>query len=266
MIISASRRTDIPAFFAGEFMEWVRTGVCPVRNPYSGKISNVSMLPENVECIVFWTKNTEPLLEYLPELSENYRFYFQYTLNAYDSAIERNLPDKEKRCQTFREISEFAGREKIIWRYDPIIFSKDNTLNAEWHIRQFRDLAQRLAPYTEQCIISFMDFYGKCLKRKECQQWREPSANEMLELAQNLSDIAKENGFIINACAEKLDMSAVGIGKAHCIDASLIERITGKRIFSGKDKYQRAECGCAVSRDIGTYGTCRHDCVYCYAN
>ncbi len=267
MIISASRRTDIPAFFADDFMQWIRQGFCPVSNPYSGKKSNVSLLPGDVECIVFWTKNPAPLMPYLPELSgKGYQFYFQFTLNPYGAAIERNLPPKETLCRTFRELARKIGRKKVIWRYDPIIFTQDDSLNQAWHIRQFSRLAQEFAPYTEQCIISFMDFYGKCLKRKKCQAWREPAPEEMYALAENLAGIAKQNGLAINACAEKMDLSAAGIGSAHCIDAALIGRITGKKIFSGKDKHQRPECGCAVSRDIGTYGTCRHDCVYCYAN
>ena len=152
----------------------------------------------------------------------------------------------------------------MIWRYDPVIFSAEWT--AERHCEMFRRMADALAPHTKQCIISFMDFYGKCLRRPECRVFREPSEAEMLDLAAELSATARSRGLRISACAEALDLTSAGIEPAHCIDPDLIETLTGHIIKRTKDRSQRPECGCAVSRDIGTYATCRHNCVYCYAN
>lgn len=267
MVISASRRTDIPAFFADDFMRWIRAGFCIVRNPYSGKESRVELNPQTVDGIVFWTKNPKQMMPYLDELSERgYHYYFQFTLTPYDGRIEPKLPPKQELLRTFQELSQQIGKEKVIWRYDPIIFSDELGLTGKWHFESFTKLADSLAPYTEQCIISYMDFYGKCLKRPECRAFREPSETEMLELAGFLTEIARSRGLHINACAEKLDLSSVGVGRAHCVDAELLERITGNILSLSKDKGQRKECGCAVSRDIGSYGNCPHGCVYCYAN
>lgn len=142
MIISASRRTDIPAFFAREFMESIRAGFRIVRNPYSGRETRLSLAPADVECIVFWSKNPEPLLPFLPELEERgYRFYFQFTLTPYGTDIERNLPPKRRILQTFRTLSEQIGAEKVIWRYDPVIFSAEWT--AERHSEIFRRMTDR---------------------------------------------------------------------------------------------------------------------------
>lgn len=265
MIISASRRTDIPAFFAREFMESIRAGFRIVRNPYSGRETRLSLAPADVECIVFWSKNPEPLLPFLPELEERgYRFYFQFTLTPYGTDIERNLPPKRRILQTFRTLSEQIGAEKVIWRYDPVIFSAEWT--AERHSEIFRRMTDALAPYTKQCIISFMDFYGKCLRRPECRAFRKPSEAEMLDLSAEFFAMAQSHGLRISACAEALDLTSAGIEPAHCIDPDLIETLTGRIIKRIKDRSQRPECGCAVSRDIGAYATCRHNCVYCYAN
>ena len=218
-----------------------------------------------MECIVFWSKNPEPLLPFLPELEERgYRFYFQFTLTPYGTDIERNLPPKRRILQTFRTLSEQIGAEKVIWRYDPVIFSAEWT--AERHSEIFRRMTDALAPYTKQCIISFMDFYGKCLRRPECRAFRKPSEAEMLDLSAEFFAMARSHGLRISACAEALDLTSAGIEPAHCIDPDLIETLTGRIIKRIKDRSQRPECGCAVSRDIGAYATCRHNCVYCYAN
>ena len=265
MIISASRRTDIPAFFAREFMESIHAGFRIVRNPYSGRETRLSLAPADVECIVFWSKNPEPLLPFLTELEERgYRFYFQFTFTPYGTDIERCLPPKRRILRTFRSLSERIGAEKVIWRYDPILFSTEWT--AERHLEMFRRMTGALAPHTRQCIISFMDFYGKCLRRPECRVFREPSEAEMLELSAALSATAQSHGLRISACAEPLDLTSAGIVPARCIDPDLIEALTGRIIKRAKDRSQRPECGCTVSRDVGTYATCRHGCVYCYAN
>lgn len=267
MIVSASRRTDIPACFPEEFMERIRSGFCTVKNPFSGKESRISLAPGDVDCIVFWSKNPGPLMAHLPELAERgFAFYFQFTLTPYDRKMERFLPPKPELIRTFRMLSERIGRDRVVWRYDPIIFSDSLCLTGRWHEQQFRILSDQLAPYTDQCVISFLDFYGKCRREPVCRAFREATDGEMLDLAGRFARIAGEAGLRIAACAEKLDLSPAGVESAHCIDAERIGRITGKQISSARDRGQRKECGCAVSRDIGRYGSCRNGCVYCYAS
>ena len=156
MILSVSRRTDIPAFFSKWFINRIREGYVLVRNPMNyHQISKINLSPKSIDCIVFWTKNAKPMLPYLKEIGEQYPFYFQYTLNAYGKDIEQNLPPLNERLKTIKMLSQTIGKERVIWRYDPILLSP--TYNIEWHVEQFKILAQELSNYVETCVFSFLD-------------------------------------------------------------------------------------------------------------
>jgi len=264
MILSVSRRTDIPAFYTDWFFNRLNDGFVYVRNPINkNHISKVSLLPEHVDCFVFWTKNPEPFIKRLSELSE-YKFYFQFTLNSYSKDLEPGVARKREIIDTFINLSQKIGKEKVIWRYDPILLSEKYTI--EYHIKYFNSLAERLHPYTEKCVISFIDLYKKCERNLKNTTVKEIPEEKINILSQKLKDITLKYNISLETCAENVELASLGIGHNRCVDNVLIERILKKQIKVSKDKNQRDECGCVESIDIGAYNTCKHGCLYCYAN
>lgn len=264
MIISCSRRSDIPAFYSDWFFNRLREGYALVRNPMNPKqVRRISLAPADVDCIVFWTKDPAAMLNRLRML-DGYTFYFQFTLTPYGTDIEPNLPPKKKIVDTFNRLSDQIGRKRVIWRYDPILMSA--YLNVDYHVDRFRDLAEQLSGHTEKCVISFMDMYRHIKARMAGLSIRSPDELEKRTLAKNIALIAGSFGMQVETCAENIDLSDSGIGHGKCIDDRLIAELTGRRLRMNKDKYQREYCGCATGVDIGEYNTCRHLCQYCYAN
>lgn len=265
MILSVSRRTDIPNYYSEWFFNRLKDGFLYVRNPMNfHQISEIKISPDVVDCIVFWTKNPLPMMERLDEL-EAYNYYFQFTLTGYGNDVERNLPNKKTSViPIFQELSNKIGKEKVVWRYDPIFFS--NRYNAKYHLKAFRSIAEALSGYTEKCVISFLDIYPKNKKNMDNLLSYDLSDSELREFAKELSNIAKENHIKIGSCAEKVDLDEYGIIHNSCIDKELIEKIIGCKLKINKDKNQRIECGCVESVEVGTYNTCKNGCVYCYAN
>ncbi len=265
MILSVSRRTDIPNYYSDWFLNRIKEGYVYVRNPRNRhQVSKIWLSPETVDCIVFWTKNPGPMLPRLGEL-EGYPYYFQFTLTGYGKDMECNVPHK-KDCMIpiFKELAEKIGQEKVVWRYDPIIFTDRYT--PEYHLNAFRQIAESLRGHTSRCVISFLDMYAKIRKSMDSIRPYFPTESEMAAFGKKLAEIAGGSGINVMACAEKADLSAAGIGRSSCIDKELTERIVGCRLRAGKDRNQRAECGCMESIDVGMYNTCRNGCLYCYAN
>lgn len=265
MILSVSRRTDIPNYYSEWFYHRIKEGFLYVRNPMNPRqVSEIRITPDVVDCIVFWTKNPLPMMERLDELKE-YSYYFQFTLTGYGNDVEANLPDKKTAMiPIFQKLSDRIGKERVIWRYDPIFFS--NRYTAEYHLETFREMAEALNGYTDQCVISFLDIYAKIKKNMEGLSYYELGESELKSFAKEISRIAKQNHISVGSCAEKLDLEACGIVQNCCIDKGLIEKLIGCELKVGKDKNQREECSCVESIDIGTYNTCRNGCAYCYAN
>ena len=265
MILSVSRRTDIPAFYAEWFFQRIREGFLYVRNPMNPRqVSRISLSPEVVDCIIFWSKNPAPMLERLDELRE-YPFYFQFTLTGYGRDIEPGLPDKRKEViGTFQKLSEKVGKERVVWRYDPILVNGRYTI--EYHLKAFEEIAGCLKGYTEKVVISFVDFYAKTLRNTKDLYIKSLSREEMREIAEGMAQIAKSCGLVIETCAEQINLQDVGIRHGSCIDKKQIEKIAGCSLSVEKDKNQREACGCCESIDVGAYNTCRNGCRYCYAN
>ena len=264
MIISASRRTDIPTYYSEWFFNRLREGYVLVRNPMNARhISRISLSPEAVDGIVFWTKNPVPMLSRLGEL-EPYPYYFQFTLTAYGRDVEPNLPGKNGvLIPAFQELSRMAGRERVVWRYDPIFLSDRYTV--EYHCRYFRVLAAKLGEYTEKCTVSFLDFYRSTARNMRSLHIREMTAAQQREMMERFSEIAGEYGLYIDTCSEAISLEDLGVSHASCVDRERLERIGGYRLKAGRDRNQRKECGCAASVDIGAYDTCGNGCLYCYA-
>jgi hypothetical protein len=264
MIISASRRTDIPSYYSEWFLNRIKEKFVYVRNPMNvHQISKISLDPELVDCIVFWSKNPKPMIDKLQFINE-YKYYFQFTLNPYESDIEARLPPKTEIIETFKKLSDIIGPQKVIWRYDPILFN--NKYSMTYHIDKFEKLASVLKGYTEKVTFSFIDFYKRITEKIKLLGITDISTGEKNFIAQNFSEIARNNNLLIDTCAEDIDLSGYGITPARCIDDRLISKITGYNLLVEKDKNQRKECGCVKSKDIGEYNTCSNGCVYCYAN
>lgn len=264
MILSVSRRTDIPNYYAEWFINRIREGFLYVKNPMNAhQISKIRITPDVIDCIVFWTKNPVGIMKYLDEL-KSCPFYFQFTLTGYGTDIERNIPDKKKvMIPRFQELAGQVGKERVIWRYDPILFTERYT--EEYHIRAFRQIAEKLNGYTEKCVISFVDTYRKNKIFLSKAADNDKSDAELTEFAEKLRKIAEENGMQTASCSEKIDLSGCGIRHNCCIDRELIERLIGCSLKVKKDKNQRLECGCVESVEVGMYNTCANGCAYCYA-
>ena len=264
MILSVSRRTDIPAFYSEWFFNRIKAGYVDVRNPMNiHQVSRVKITPDVVDCIVFWTKNPQNMLPRLNELKD-YNYYFQFTINPYDKQIEANVPIKANVIETFKELSHKIGANRVIWRFDPILLT--DKIDVDYHIKYFEEIAKRLNGLTTRCVISFVDLYKKTVANTKPLNMREPSVDEMKKLAESLVRISEKYGMKVLSCAENIDLANEGVDHGCCIDRKLIEDICGYKIDVKKDKNQRQECGCVESIDIGAYNTCCHACSYCYAN
>lgn len=265
MILSVSRRTDVPCYFSEWFYNRIKDGFIYVKNPMNvHQVSKINISPDVVDCIVFWTKNPKPMMSRLDELSA-YNYYFQFTLTGYGKDIECNVPHKKEiMIPTFQELSKMIGPNKVIWRYDPIFFTSKYTL--EYHLNAFEQIANKLNGYTTKCVISYVDIYAKNKKNMEMIDVEQVNNEILMDFSAQVSRIAKENNIVVASCAEKIDLSKCNIQHNCCIDRTMIENIFECKLNIDKDKNQRAECGCIESIDIGTYNTCRNGCKYCYAN
>lgn len=264
MILSVSRRTDIPAFYSDWFFRRLEEGYALVKNPLNPKqVSKIDLNPSVIDCIVFWSKNPQPMLSRLDELKD-YKYYFKFTLNSYDISIEPNVARKKDLLKIFITLSNLIGKERVIWRYDPIILT--NVFTKEYHYKWFEVLAPHLCKYTNKCIISFLDLYKKTERNLRGITLYPIEIVDMKEIAGRFSKIASKYNLIIKTCSESIDLEKYNIRHSKCIDDKLISEILGQEIFIDKDPNQRGKCGCVRSIDIGAYNTCKHNCLYCYAN
>ncbi|OBR89705.1 hypothetical protein CLRAG_39670 [Clostridium ragsdalei P11] len=264
MILSVSRRTDIPAFYSDWFFNRIKEGFVLVKNPFnSNQVSKVELSTKVIDCIVFWTKNPKKMMKRLEEIKE-YNYCFQFTLNSYDKTLETNIPEKKYLINTFIELSKRIGKDRVIWRYDPIILTDKFTKN--YHYKWFEYLAKRLCPYTNKCVISFLDLYRKTERNLKEINILPIDKDDMFELAGKFSKIASKYNVTIETCSEEVDLSKFNIKHGKCIDSRLISKIAKEKMSIDKDPNQRKVCGCVKSIDIGAYNTCNHGCLYCYAN
>lgn len=259
MIVSASRRTDLPAFYSEWLLRRLREGFCLVQNPYDARrLQRVPLTPDVVDCIVFWTRDPRPLLPHLAELEAlGHRFYFQFTLNAYGVALEPQVPRLAQAVEAFGRLSEAVGSQRVVWRYDPIVLEPH--CDEAFHRRAFAALAAALEGYGAHCVMSFVDPYAKLRGR-----FQAPQRAPMRALARALAEIACARGFSLETCAEAEDFTDCGVEPGACVDRARIEALLGTSL-GGTAQKSRAYCRCMESVDIGAYDTCLHGCAYCYA-
>lgn len=252
MIVSVSRRTDIPAFYMDWFMKRVEAGYVLSRNPMNRRqVSRIDF--SDVSCLVFWTKNPEKLVKYHDLIKKPY--FTHVTITSYMKDVEKNIDDKNKIIESAIELSRLTDNKRVIWRYDPIIFNDKYTEG--YHLHYFEKLCKRLEGHVTSCIISFLEPYKKI--EKAIKDFQLPSHEKKTGFVGKLHEIAKRHGICLRSCGDY-----EGIEKAACIDKKILAHlnVSGYR----KDRYQRASCNCMESVDIGSYNTCLHHCTYCYAN
>jgi hypothetical protein len=230
MVISVSRRTDIPKLYADWFFHRLEIGYVYVRNPMNfNQVSKIALNRGVVDCFVFWSKDPDPMISKLSYLENaEYPYYFQFTLTPYGREMEINLRDKEEIVLTFIKLSKKIGAERVIWRYDPIIINERYTMS--YHLVQFKKLCQQLSGYTYVCEISFVDIYSKLKKLVTEGIIRAITDDEMLELTRSFIEISKEYNIQIKVCCEEKLIQTLNIPKANCIDRELIETIIGSKL------------------------------------
>ncbi len=259
MIISASRRTDIPAFHSEWFMERIRNGYVMVRNPVSEDVVyRIDLRPKNVDCLSLISKNPEPIEKYLDELKKSYRILFQITVNPYSADTEPNVPEIDDVIDSFIRISDKLGKESVLWRYDPVIFN--DGYDIEFHKKSFEYISDRLRGHTDRCIFSFLSIYDKII---HVRGLRPVSENEKDEFMRAAHKISEKNNMEMSSCCFSVNRS-YGIVTRGCTDAKLFRSLGIP--FDPKLSHYREGCLCVRSIDIGAYDTCMHGCTYCYAN
>jgi DNA repair photolyase len=293
VIISASRATDIPTFYADWFVERWKAGYVKWKNPFNGTPLYISF--KETRAVVFWTKNPRPMFKYLDFLDEHIRnYYFQFTLNDYDNeGFEGKVPRLETRIDTFKELSSRIGKERVVWRFDPLFLTK--SISVQELLKRIENIGNQIYNYTSKLVFSFADIsiYKKVENnlKKENILYIEFDPDMMIEFANGLNRLNEKWNLELATCAEKFDLSKYGISHNKCVDDDLMIKLfhQDKKLmkFLGvefieptlfeqseavektkkmKDKGQREACGCIMSKDIGEYNTCPHECVYCYAN
>lgn len=276
-IISASRRTDIPAFYSDWFMRRIEREVVAVPNPNNAhQVSWWSLAPASVKAFVFWTKDARPMFPHLDQLdSLGHNYYFQYTLNEYPRWLEPRTPHGDEALEAFRNLSRRLGPHRVVWRYDPIFFTADT--DAAWHARNHRRIAEALDGYTEKCVISFLDVFRKTAGNlgSACESQGlggfegavDSFTPEMRAFGDEIGENAESHGMRVATCAEAADVvSQLGphVNQGKCIDPLLLARLEVTALEK-KDTGQREACDCIASREIGMYDSCLHGCAYCYA-
>lgn len=293
VIVSASRSTDIPAFYADWFVARWKKGYVKWFNQFNGVHLYVSF--KKTRAVVFWTKDPQPIMQHLDFLNESVKnFYFQFTLNDYEKEeFEKYVPSLAQRIKTFKELSNMVGKDRVIWRFDPLLLT--TSLDVNELLMRVEAIGDELRAYTSKMVFSFADIsiYKKVQNNLRIQgiNYVEFTPDSMSAFAQRLSVLNRKWGFELATCAEKVDLSAFGISHNRCIDDDLMIKLFSNdgelmkflgvkhhepTLFGDscefvktkkmKDKGQRELCGCIMSKDIGQYNTCPHGCVYCYAN
>ncbi len=268
MIISASYKTDIPAFYGEWFINRLRAGYCKVVNPYGRQVYRVPLSRDEVDGIVFWTKNIVPFLRRLAEVHDRgYPFVIQHTINGYPRELETSVVHPQRAIEALRRVADTYGPRTIVWRYDTIVFSSPTP--RAYHVDNFGRLAEALRGVADEVVISFAHIYRKTKRnmdraaRSHGFDWWDPDSEEKRELTRVLLDTARSNGMALALCSQK-EYLVEGAVEARCVDARRLRDVAGRR-FSARAKGNRTDCGCHESRDIGDYDTCPHGCVYCYA-
>ncbi|MBO5606396.1 MAG: DUF1848 domain-containing protein [Treponema sp.] len=263
MIVNTGGRTDTVQYFSEWLLRRFREGFVYSRNPlFPEKVIRYELDPSVVDCVLFCSKNYAPILPRLHEITGRFNTFFHYTITAYGKDIEPGVPDIDTSIDTLFKLEKLVGRERIIWRYDPVLLTKKYTV--QQHMITFGHMAARLSGHVSRCVFSFVEMYSKL-------QFNMPelivlTEEDMEDLARGFGEIAAKYRIPIQTCATRTDYSRYGIGKSGCVTLAMIGKANGVKFRNLKHSGMRRGCGCMVSHDIGAYNTCPNGCRYCYAN
>jgi hypothetical protein len=268
MIVSASYRTDIPAFYADWFRRRLAEGCCDVANPYGGPAYRVALAPPDCDGFVFWTRNIAPFEAALGEVAAHgLPFVLQYTITGYPRALETSVSDAERSVGLVRRLADAYGPRAVVWRYDPVLLT--SLTPPAWHRETFARLAAALAGAVDEVVLSFAQIYAKTkanldrAARRHGFTWEDPDDAVKRSILSGLAALAAGHGMRATLCSQP-DLLGPGLAPARCIDAGRLSDVAGRPI-AARTKGNRPGCLCAESRDIGAYDTCPHGCAYCYA-
>ena len=263
MIINTGGRTDSVQYYTKWLLKRFEEGYVLTRNPlFPNKVSRYELTPDKVDCVVFCSKNYKPILSDIKSITDKFNTYFHYTITAYGKDIEPGVPSIDESIKTLAELSQIVGKERVAWRYDPVLLTEKYTIDT--HKKTFEYMAEKLAPYIDRCIFSFVEMYKKL--QSNMPELIPLGIEDMNMLAQILGGIAKENGIYIQTCGTNGDFSKYGIHKSGCMTLDILGKANGIEFKALKHKGMRQGCHCIESRDIGAYDTCMNGCKYCYAN
>lgn len=267
MIVSASRRADIPAHYAQWFVNRAVAGWCTVPNPFNARqVSRISLAPQDVDAVVFWTRDPRPMTEHLPWLDAlGLRSVFQFTLVEYPPALHPGMPALSERLDAFRRLAETIGPERVLWRYDPIVLSP--RFNPDYHRENVEALSEALEGYTKRMTVSLVEPYRKIRKRMDQAgvDLLAPTKSQLAGMFTDMVAMARSRGMEPQSCADEAGLSHFGFSPGACVDGELLQRLFGFTSGKNKDPHQRQACLCAPSKDIGMYDACPAGCAYCYA-
>lgn len=263
MIINTGGRTDTVQYYTDWLLNRFSEGYVLARNPlFPNKVNRYELTPDRVDCVVFCSKNYKPILPRLHEITDRFHTYFHYTITAYGKDIEPGVPSIEESMQTLIELSKLAGKQRVAWRYDPVLLTEKYTVSR--HLETFEKMANMLAPYIDRCIFSFVEMYKKL--EINMPELIPLSAQDMEELAQGLGSIAEKNGIYLQTCGTNGDYTRYGIHASGCMTLDILGKANDISFKNLKHKGMRQGSHCIESRDIGAYDTCLNGCKYCYAN
>ena len=263
MIINTGARTDTPQYYSEWLLKRFAEGYVLTRNPlFPNKVTRYELTPEKVDAVVFCSKNYAPLLPRLQEITSRFHTYFHYTITAYGKDIEPGVPSIEESMETLKRLSALVGRQRVSWRYDPVLLTEKYTIQR--HLDTFSHMARELSPHVSRCIFSFVELYKKL--EVNMPELRPVTEAAREAIAAGLGRIAGENKLLIQTCGTNGDFRKYGVRPSGCMTLEILGEANGVVFRELKHSGMRKGCHCIESRDIGAYDTCMNGCKYCYAN
>ena len=263
MIINTGARTDTVRYYTKWLLGRFDEGYVYSRNPlFPNKVTRYELTPEKVDCVVFCSKDYEPILPDLARITSRFPTYFHYTITAYGTDVEPGVPSIEKSIDTLRRLSKIVGSQRVAWRYDPVLLTERYTVQT--HLETFDRMAEQIAPYADRCIFGFVEMYRRL--ETNMPELVALTDDDKDALAKGLGESAARHGLPIQTCGASGDYTRYGIEASGCMTLDMVGKANGLAFRRLKHGGTREGCGCIQTRDIGAYNTCLSGCRYCYAN